>query len=123
MKKYKNYEMDAMLISLKPLLSHRGKLGYAAARNARILSNALVEYYNFRNELIKKYGEKIKDDNGSETMGININSPNFDIFTKEMEEYMYIEHNVDLMTVSYTDAMEVLTGEEMLNLDWMLNEH
>ena len=33
-----------------------GKLGYAVARNIRVLNTELTEFQNVRNELIRKYG-------------------------------------------------------------------
>ena len=53
-KKFKNAEMDVMINHLKPVLSHRDKIGYIAARNYRILAECLTEYQVFRNGLIEK---------------------------------------------------------------------
>ena len=52
-KKLKNSEMAAMLNQLRPILSHRDKIGYVAARNFRILSECLTEYVEFRYGLIE----------------------------------------------------------------------
>ena len=38
-----------------PLLSHRDIVGYAAARNTRVLSRSLTEYTAFRDRLVEKY--------------------------------------------------------------------
>ena len=50
--------MDVMINHLKPVLSHRDKIGYIAARNYRILAECLTEYEVFRNGLIEKIGER-----------------------------------------------------------------
>ncbi len=79
-KKLKNAQMAAMLNQLRPLLSHRDKIGYVAARNFRMLSECLTEYETFRNGLITKYGEKTKDEQGRPIIGIKVDSPNFETF-------------------------------------------
>ena len=56
--KYKNAQLAAMLDSLEPLMKRKDSIGYIAARNARIISDALREYFDFRNELVRKYGEE-----------------------------------------------------------------
>lgn len=120
--KLKNIQMETMLETLKPILPHRDKIGYIAARNARTLNDALTEYFIFKGDLIKKYGEVDKDENGNElgTMSIRPNSDNFETFEKEFDEIKNIEHEVKLMTVNYEDIIGLLNGEEILKLDWML---
>ena len=55
-KTFNNLEMVAMVQELRPLLSHRDIVGYAAARNTRVLSRSLTEYTAFRDRLVEKYG-------------------------------------------------------------------
>ena len=121
---FKNYELVAMQQSLKPLLQLRDKLGFIAARNARTIENALTEYEDFKNDLIKKYGEPDYDKDGNKltTISIKVSSPNFTDFCNELESLNNIEQEVDLMTTNYTDAIGVLSGEEMLGVDWMLED-
>ena len=76
-KKLKNAEMAAMLNQLRPVLVHRDKIGYFAARNFRVLSECLTEYDAFRNSLIEKYGEETKDDKGRPIIGVKVDSPHF----------------------------------------------
>lgn len=121
---FKNYELVAMQQSLKPLLQLRDKLGFIAARNTRIIENALTEYEDFKNDLIKKYGEPDFDKNGNKltTISIKVSSPNFTDFCNKLESLNNIEQEVDLMTTTYTDAIGVLSGEEILGVDWMLED-
>ncbi len=121
-KTLKNIQMLEMITQLKPLLSHRDKIGYAAARNYRILANSLMEYIAFRNALIEKYGETGKDENGQPTAQISVNSPKFKMFCEELEPYNNMEHEVELMMAKYEDAIGCLTGEEILSVDWMLED-
>ena len=122
--KLKNIQMDQMINSLQKVLSHRDKIGYYAARNYRILNDSLIEYHNFKNSLITKYGTTDVDSNGNElqTISIKVGSQNFDDFLKELEPFNNIEHEVDLMIAKYEDAIGCLSGEEILAIDWMLED-
>lgn len=123
-KKLKNIQMDQMINSLQKVLSHRDKIGYYAARNYRILNDSLVEYQNFKNSLISKYGTTDVDSDGKElqTISIKVGSQNFDDFLKELEPFNNIEHEVELMIAKYEDAIGCLSGEEILAIDWMLED-
>lgn len=120
----KNIKMMEMVHQLEPLLSHRDKIGYIAARNYRILTNSLTEYMAFRNGLIEQYGEPDVDENGNglPTISIKVGSPNFKKFCAELEPFNNMEHEVCLMTAKYDDAIGCLTGEEILSVDWMLKD-
>lgn len=120
----KNSELVAMMHQLEPVLSQRNRIGYAAARNFRILSDTLTEYNQFKMELIEKYGEPDKAEDGTElpTVSIKVGSPSFKLFCDEMAPYNNMEHEVELMTVKFEDVIDVLSGEEILGIDWMLEE-
>lgn len=122
--KLKNSQMVERLHHLKPLLSHRNKIGYIAARNYRILTDQLTEYERFRQELIQKYGETDRGEDGSDlgTISIGIDSPNFKAFCDELAPFNNIKHEVELMTASYEDTIGCLSGEEILLIDWMLED-
>ena len=120
----KNSELVVMLHQLEPVIAQRNRIGYVAARNYRILSDALIEYNQFKNELIEKYGTPDKAENGTElpTASIKVGSPQFKSFCDEMAQYNNIEQQVELMTVKYEDTVGVLSGEEILSIDWMLED-
>lgn len=122
--KISNINMEMMLETLKPILPHRDKIGYIAARNIRILNDTLTEYFAFKQDLIKKYGEVDRDENGKElnTISIMPESSNFEAFTKEFDTIKDIEHEVEVMTIPYEEVIGLLNGEEILDLDWMLTE-
>lgn len=122
--KFSNIKMEMMLETLKPLLPHRDKIGYIAARNTRILNDTLTEYFTFKRDLISKYGEPDKDENGKETGTVSISptASNFNDFLKEFDTIKNIEHNVELMTIPYEEVIGLLNGEEILELDWMLTD-
>lgn len=121
-KTLKNSEMAGMLRQLEPLLSRRDKLGYMAARNYRFLSNSLVEYETFRLGLIEKYGEPSKTESGAPTFVIKMDSPEFKAFCDELAPFNEMSHEVELMTAKYEDAIGNLSGEEILAIDWMLED-
>ena len=120
----KNSELVVMLHQLEPILVQRNRIGYAAARNYRVLSGALTEYNQFKNELIEKYGTPDKADDGTElpTASIKIGSPQFKSFCDEMAQYNNVEQEVELMTVKYDDVIDILSGAEIVGIDWMLEE-
>ena len=124
MQKYTNFKMEKMLKDLEPILKYRGKVGYVAARNTRVLRDTLIEYFRFRDDLVRKYGVVELDGEGQETGRISIvpTSPNFADFTEELNKIGEIEHEIDLMMLKYNDVIDVLSGEEMLNLEWMLED-
>ena len=121
-KTLKNAQMAVMRNQLQPLLSHRDKIGYVAARNYRMLSECLVEYNTFRNSLIEKYGEEGKNEDGQPVLQIKMDSPNFKQFCDELAPFNEMEHTVELMTAKYEDAIGCLSGEEILAVDWMLED-
>lgn len=120
---YKNAELNSMLKSMEKVLRHSGRVGYAAARNTRLIQDALTEFYNVQFKLLEKYGEKELDEKGEETGNIKlkIGTPGFERFYKELEPYLGIQHEVDIMQIS-TDDIAQLTGEEILAVDWMIKE-
>lgn len=121
---FKNIKMVQMLQQLQPFLKRSDKIGYAAARNYRRLSDCLTEYERFRNSLVEKYGEHDKDENGNElpSVSLSVNSPKFKMFAEELAPLNEIEHSVDLMCLPYETAVDNLTGEELLAIDWMFTD-
>lgn len=115
--KLKNIQMEDMLVSLRPLLERTDKIGYIAARNARKFKDALVEYFQIKNNLIEKYGEF---DSGSLTKAIFPSSENYAKFKDEFNEIAEIEQDVNIMTLKFDDVVGILSGNDILNVDWML---
>ena len=121
--KLKNTEMESMLSSLEKHLDRRDVVGYAAARNTRLLQGELREFLEFRNELVVKHGEEAAE--GDAAPGgkfITPQSPSFGDFMAEYGPLCSIEHDVSLFTVPYDEAIGVLSGSELLEIDWMFHE-
>lgn len=121
---FSNFEMNSHVEELKPLLKHRDIIGYAAARNTRIFQDCLCEFNKFKEELIRKYGSQDMSEDGEElpTIRIRYGDENFPEFSKELEEIGNIKHNAAIMTLSYPEVIGLLSGEEILAIDWMLRD-
>lgn len=122
--KFKNCEMGNMIEALEPLLERRDRLGYAAARNTRILTTEAAEYLRRRDELVIQHGEPVNDDAGNPTGTYRLEkgSDAFDRFARDLEDYAGIEHDVDLYRIPEAEAVGELTGRQLLDLWWMLEE-
>nr|DAG01981.1 MAG TPA: Protein of unknown function (DUF1617) [Siphoviridae sp. ctKRD15] len=120
--KLKNSVALERLHSLKPFLSRRDKIGYVAARNYRFLSNSITEFETIRLSLIEKYGVEGKDERGAPTYTLKMDSPNFKNFCDELAPFNEMEHEVELMTAKYDEVAGNLSGEEILAIDWMLED-
>ena len=120
--KLKNSVALERLHSLKPFLSRRDKIGYVTARNYRFLSNSIAEFETIRLSLIEKYGVEGKDERGAPTYTLKMDSPNFKNFCDELAPFNEMEHEVELMTAKYDEVAGNLSGEEILAIDWMLED-
>lgn len=122
--KLTNLDMEQKIESLAPLLDRRDKVGYAAARNTRMFTDASLEYARRKEELIMAYGTPELDENGNETgrRFIFMSSPEYDRYLEEIGEYAEIEHEVDVFTLPFSEVEGVLSGNEILMIDWMLEE-
>lgn len=121
---YKNIEMEQMINSLEPLLDHTDIIGYAAARNTRILTNEIQEYIARREELVTKYGEELLDENGNPTGQIQLrfDSPKFKDYSDEILEWAEIEHEPPLYKIPSEKCMGLISGRQMLDIQWMLED-
>lgn len=124
MDKFKNIEMEQMVKALEPLLDRTDIIGYVAARNTRILRTETTEYASLRDELVCKYGEPEKDENGRDTgrYALAFNSPNWKDYEKEVTEWAMVEHEVNLMKLKPEDIIGKLSGSQILKLEWMIEE-
>ena len=116
-----NKQMAAMSEGLYEIIDTKGMLGYAAARNFRNLRNAAREYFDIRDNLMQKYGEQEMDESGKATARfiIKTDTVNGRKFISELAEFDDIEHEVEIMQIDPRDAIDHLTGRQMLALEWM----
>lgn len=121
--KCKNIEMEQMIAALEKHLSRTDIIGYAAARNTRILREECFEYMQRREQLIEKYGEPETDEDGDQTgrKQIRIGSDAFNAYASEIEEWALIEHEPKLFRIPVSKALDAISGNELLEIEWMFD--
>lgn len=119
-----NVDIVNKIESLKPFLDRSDMIGYAAARNTRKLTDASVEYVEKQQSIMLKYGSEEFDDDGKATgrMVIGFNDPNFKKFKAELETYSILKHEITIFKIPYSEVIGKLTGSEILEIDWMLED-
>lgn len=122
--KLKNYVMDGLMDDLKPLLEHKGLLGYAAARNYRKLADATLEYTQVRERIFSEYGKPELDENGNPTSQyvIKLDDQDAQEAIQELRQYAEIEHEVELYKIPISEVIDELTGKELLTLELMFTD-
>lgn len=122
--KLANCEIEKHISQLKTVLNHSDVVGYAAARNTRIMSEAITEYLQKRDELIAKFGNPVLDEEGKETgeISLSIESENFPKFLDELKPFAEVEQEINLVKLKYEQAIGLLSGTELLELDWMFED-
>lgn len=118
---YTNMEMDAMRESAARHLGRRDIVGYACARNIRALESELKEYLELKDALIIKHGAAELDEQGAPTGSYRFTpgSESYEAFLAELGPYMTLIGEPRLMTLDYSDAIDRLTGAEIIELEWM----
>lgn len=121
---YTNDNMAKMIDALQPLLDRCDIIGYAAARNTRILSNTCAEYLERRTVVAEKYGEPELDSRGNPTGRVimRYDSPNIAAYNADMEEWARIEHYPELFKIPFEKAIGNLSGTQLLSVDWMFED-
>lgn len=121
---FKNIEMEQMLTALEKHLERTDKIGYAAARNTRILRAETQEYFDRREKLVEKYGEPQIGEDGKPTglTELRFDSPKFADYAEEIEEWALIEHAPSLFKLKFDEAIGKLSGNELLEIEWMFEE-
>lgn len=122
--KYTNNDMEQMLAQVEKQLHRKDVIGYAAARNARILRDELSEYSKVRDELVMKYGEADLDEQGVPTgsVSLSLKSEKFPLFVEEIERFARIEHEPNLFKLKFEEAIGQLSGSELLEIEWMFED-
>lgn len=120
--KLKNAQMDAMIQSLRPHLGRRDVIGYAAARNTRVLTDAACEYLMRKDEVVREHGIAEMDADGNPTGRFVMDVAGNEDAMRELEEWGAIEHEADLFTLKYDEAIGKLSGQELLSIDWMFED-
>lgn len=120
-----NIQWNTYLTNMSSFLKRNDVVGYICARNSRVIMNALTEYQTMIEKLISKYGTECLDEEGNPTGAVGIPISDKDAiknFSAEIESYSKIQQQIDILTLSYDEIQGVLTGEEILLLDFMCIE-
>ena len=116
-----NYKQaENLALSLSTMLDTKGVVGLKIARNLRMINDELKEYYEFKQELFKKYGEE-KDGN----LVISKDSENFPLFLKEVLpfETQEVEFNFRKITESELAESGLTAGQMSAIWDYMVEEN
>lgn len=115
----KTSQAESLSIALNSLMEEKGIVGLKLARNKRMIDDELKEYYEFKQELFKKYGEE-KDGN----LVIAKDSENYPLFMKEIEPLENQEVNFDFRKISEDElAGSTLTARQMNAIwEWMVDD-
>lgn len=114
--KMKYSQAENLAIALNLLLDVKGSCGLKIARNLRMINDELREYYQFKAELFKKYGEE-KDGQ----LIINKDDPNFPLFMKELNE---LDQDVDFNFRKITEEELIESGltAKQMSIIWEMVE-
>lgn len=119
---YTNLQMEQMITQLKPLLDRSGLIGYAAVKNTRVLRDEIAEYIQAKDTAIMELGEPELDADGNETgrVSLRFDSPHFAEYQERMAGIETAEAEPRIFRVRASEIMGQLTGQEMLDLEWMM---
>ena len=102
------------------VLDNVGIVGYTAARNYRVLHEAVEPFLTQRNRLIMKYGEEQYDEDGNvNDYVVDTKSPSFAEFAASYEEIAKVEVEVEIYTLPEEKAIDAISGKQLLQLGWM----
>lgn len=116
-----NAEMDGMIATLEPFLDRKDIIGFAAGRAVKRLTDSCGEYLKKKQELVMEYGKPVLDQEGNETGDwmLPADSEGFEEAAATLAEYATIKHSVDLPVIPITEALDNLTGREMLTISFL----
>lgn len=110
-------QAENLAIALGTLNDIKGIVGFKIARNLRMINDELREYYQFKAELFKKYGEE-KDGQ----LMINKESENFPLFMKELKPLMETEVNFDFRRITEEELIDSGLTSGQMTLIWEMVE-
>lgn len=110
-------QAENLAIALQTLNDVKGVVGFKIARNLRMINDELREYYQFKQELFKKYGE---EQDGQ--LIINKESENFPLFMKELTPLMETEVSFDFRKITEEELIESGLTSGQMSLIWEMVE-
>ena len=113
----KTSQAELLSIALNSLMEEKGIVGLKLARNKRMIDDELKEYYEFKQELFKKYGEE-KDGN----LVIAKGSKNYSLFMKEIEPLENQDVNFNFRIITENELIESGLSAKQISLIWDMVE-
>ena len=111
-----NYsQAENLAINLSTMMETKGVVGFKIARNLRMINDELREYYQFKEELFKKYGEEV-DGN----LVINKDSENYSLFLNEIKQIAETEVNFDFRKITEDELINSGLSAKQMSLIWEL---
>lgn len=111
---------NAQIFESIPVLAQaeeKGMLGFAIARNRRVLAAEVQEYARKRDELLEQFGAKEEDGK------FTLTAQAADAFYKALEPYAQLEVEVAVLQVTpEVFCGGQLTSSHMYTLNWMVKE-
>ncbi len=115
---YTNYELEQMAEALQPLLELADIVGYTAARNMRLISDAIGEYADVKNRLLQEYGHE--GDGGG--FAISQDDEGFPEFWLKFSEVANVRHEIEFHKLPAERCVGVLTGRQFMDVWFMVED-
>lgn len=99
-------------------------IGYTCARNSIVFNKELDNFNSFKSDLLNQYGHEDLDTNGNKTGSIVItpSDEHYEFAINEYKKVLNLDRNVDITKIKYPDVIGLLTGNEIVELSWMLED-
>ena len=112
----KQSQAEILSFNLNSMMNEKGSIGFKLMRNKRMIDDELQEYYQFKEELFKKYAD------GKDV--INPNTENGKAFLQEFQPIADLEVNFDFRKITEEElAQSGLTASQMAVIwDWMVDD-
>ena len=113
----KIFEAEINLQAMASIMQEKmpRKASMAVAKNLRKYNDELKEYFEQKNELVRKYGKEVDGQ-----YIIEESSDNFKQFLEEIRPLANAEIDIDTMKVTYDELPETISPEALLGLEFMI---
>ena len=112
----KQSQAEILSFNLNSMMNEKGSIGFKLMRNKRMIDDELQEYYQFKEELFKKYAD------GKDV--INPTTENGKAYLKEFQPIADLEVNFDFREITEDElAQSNLTANQMAVIwEWMVDD-
>lgn len=113
-------EAEKLLFALNTMLDVKGICAFKIVRNKRMLEDELKEYFDFKEQIFRKYGEEVDGQ-----LRVDKDSPKFADFEKEISDLQAQEVEFNFRKITENELAESgLTAGQMSAIwDYMVEEN